>query len=85
MAVCSSCNLEMTAAKGCTLRTITLDGVAHDRIPHGESSTWGPAKGRCSDCGAEPGELHHPGCQYEQCPACGSAQMFACDCEKAED
>jgi hypothetical protein len=85
MAICSTCNQEMTKADGCTLRTITLDGVVHDRIPHGDGSAWGPAKARCSDCGVEPGKIHHPGCQYEQCPACGSSQMFACDCEKGEE
>lgn len=37
----------------------------------------------CHDCGAEWGELHHPGCDSEECPRCGG-QYFACHCQKGE-
>ena len=41
-------------------------------------------KWRCHDCNAEPGELHHPGCDMEVCPRCGG-QAIGCDCvESAE-
>jgi hypothetical protein len=35
--------------------------------------------GRCSDCGAARGEYHVPGCENEQCPACGG-RVISCDC-----
>ncbi len=84
MTMCTWCNLEQRKADGCAVTTITLDGVVFERIPHGLGRGWSPAVKRCGDCGAEPDNIHHPGCQYEECPKCGSAQMFACDCEKNE-
>ncbi len=82
MAKCMLCDQVMREAEGCSVPTITLDGTAFDRIAHGTGKAWGPAKGRCGDCGAQPGNIHHAGCQYEECPKCGDAQMFACGCEK---
>lgn len=32
---------------------------------------------RCHDCGAQPGEFHHPGCDWEECPNCHH-QMLMC-------
>lgn len=37
----------------------------------------------CHDCGAKQGELHHPGCDSEECPRCGG-QYFACKCTTGE-
>jgi len=34
-------------------------------------------KPKCHDCGANPGELHDPGCDMEQCPECGG-QWIQC-------
>ena len=84
MATCTVCNLEMLTAEGCAVGTITLDRAVFDRIPHGGSEAWGPATKRCNDCGAAPGKIHHPGCQYEACPKCNAPQMFACDCAKED-
>ena len=34
---------------------------------------------RCSDCGVVGGELHHPGCDMEECPRC-RLQRISCPC-----
>ena len=33
----------------------------------------------CSDCGTPAGQLHHPGCDMEDCPNCGW-QAISCAC-----
>jgi hypothetical protein len=37
----------------------------------------------CHDCAAPMGEIHHLGCDMEECPKCGG-QYFVCDCRTAE-
>ena len=37
----------------------------------------------CHDCGALVGEVHHPGCDMEECPRCAD-QYFICDCVTEE-
>lgn len=52
------------------------------RIRYGEESDdWGADRQPCHDCGAQKGEFHVPGCDVEQCPACGH-QALSCDCDK---
>jgi hypothetical protein len=38
----------------------------------------------CPKCGAAPGELHAPGCLWEQCPRCGKI-VGGCSCSLSED
>lgn len=35
-------------------------------------------KSECYECRVKPGELHAPGCEIEQCPACGFS-VTSCD------
>lgn len=34
---------------------------------------------KCNDCGADPGQLHETGCDWEICPKCGG-QTLSCGC-----
>lgn len=86
MAECFACEQDMLDADGCASdRTITIDGTDYDPIPYGsEAGITGPkGPSRCHDCGAEPGAVHHPGCDMEECPNCGG-QYFICDCDTDE-
>lgn len=37
----------------------------------------------CHDCGAWEGQIHHWGCDMEECPKCGR-QLISCDCQLSE-
>jgi hypothetical protein len=54
-----------------------------DRIPWGDEKSPGERKKQprsaCHDCAVLPGQFHVPGCDIEQCPACGG-QNISCGC-----
>lgn len=58
---------------------------AMQRIRYGdEKRLWrgarrGKPKGPCHDCAVLPGQFHVPGCDMEECPACGN-QALSCGC-----
>ena len=80
MVECFRCGQEMRVANGCiSARSIEFsDGETVDPIPYGEELDTEPA-GKCHDCGAFPGQYHHPSCDIEQCPRCGG-QYALCEC-----
>jgi TIR domain len=54
---------------------------AMDRIRFGKETWWKMKKviSPCHDCAAVVGQLHGPGCDMEQCPAC-LGQWIGCGC-----
>jgi hypothetical protein len=83
VAKCEYCNKDMSRAKGCTLPVFDdfPDGLPTLRIKYGdEPQDWGAKRGRrCGDCGCQPGNYHHPGCDIEHCPRC-LGQAISCRC-----
>ena len=58
------------------------EGRSFPRLPYGlETFRDSVEAGRkpCRHCGAVKGQLHHPLCDYEQCPVCGE-QVMSCNC-----
>ena len=75
MAVCNWCKEEMKNSAGCSANTEIEfpDGSILRAIPHDENLCY-----NC-DCGAHPGNYHHPGCDEEVCPKC-KGQIISCGC-----
>lgn len=82
--LCSGCGQPMTPGRGCTVTTITLAGRPVARLAlGGESKDWWLGRDPhavCHDCNVVTGQLHHVGCDMEQCPKCGD-QLLGCGCE----
>jgi len=75
MAICDYCDKEMTKHVSCEEDPIVFpDGTTRKQIK------WEPSDGEdCHDCGTPYGGFHHPGCDTEKCPRCGS-QLISCGC-----
>ena len=80
MVMCGYCKLEMLTADGCVADAIVIGGVDHAPVRYGgEHGRKRRPPGRCGDCGALPGNVHHHGCDMEECPKCGR-QSITCGC-----
>lgn len=79
MAVCAFCQGEMTDTISCSVTAFHLAGRHFALIPYGQETHWEARSPRCGDCGTPRGGWHHPGCDIQQCPACGW-QMLSCEC-----
>lgn len=87
MAVCPYCQREMLGATSCTVEVFHRNGKALSLPRYGEEIRFGRLArpvDPCHDCGVHPGALHHPGCDWAQCPAC-RGQMLSCGCRFDED
>lgn len=72
--VCKYCNQEMNVAESCTFPFECIGGEVFDRV------TFHDDNKRCHDCGiVNGGNLHHPGCDVEECAKCGG-QAIGCNC-----
>ncbi len=84
MAVCSWCHGEMTTAISCIVEAFHQKGHHLDMIAFGDEPGRRTTGERCGDCGVFRGGWHHPGCDLQQCPACGR-QLMSCGCRFDED
>ena len=91
MAICKVCQREMNEADGCIVEPIRTEDGLLNPIPFGseldpiQSTTRkNGTPRRCDDCGATPGNHHHPGCDIEECPRC-HGQLLSCDCVVEEE
>ena len=84
MAICAWCREEMRTAISCTLGAVHRRGRHFEMIPYGDEHDWPSTSDRCGDCGCFRGGWHHPGCDIQQCPACGG-QLLSCGCRFDED
>ncbi len=84
MAVCDWCHGEMATAASCSVDALHRNGRRFDMIPFVDESNRRASGVRCGDCGVLRGGWHHPGCDLQDCPACGG-QLLSCGCRFDED
>lgn len=77
-AICQICKKDMLAVRGCIPHS--YGKKVGEKYPAVSEFTQSDGVSPCHDCGAEPGQLHHAGCDMEQCPKCGG-QALSCGCD----
>lgn len=66
MGDCGLCGREQNTADGCVEHEVVFaDGERMKAREH-----RGGYEEVCPDCGASPGNYHHPGCDWAKCPRC---------------
>jgi hypothetical protein len=81
MSICQRCDREMLDTVSCRADPFTADGRSYQPVRWGEENrlTCWRAATPCGDCFTPIGGAHHPGCDLEECPACGD-QLISCGC-----
>ena len=73
-ATCEYCSKPMS--HGCRKHWYVIDGKPYAAIPMGDPrERMFDSVEVCHDCNARRGEYHHPGCDMERCPKCGSQMI----------
>jgi len=80
-AICKDCGQKMDVGNSCTIEHIKLNGKVYERIPYGVEGFYGEV---CHDCNVKIGQIHHFGCDVEQCPRCGG-QLISCSCGESSE
>ena len=81
--VCKYCHQEKAPVNGCTVSNFSVGDVEYPRIKYGdETESYFDTSGDipCHDCNAKPGQIHHYGCDVEECPLCHE-QLIGCECD----
>ncbi len=83
--ICPACGQDMRDAESCYGPMIQVAGQVYERVRFGQESgnRWEEFD-FCPECGVSHGGLHHPGCDIEECPRCGT-QYLSCDCGAEDD
>ena len=97
MATCEYCKKDMMKVKGCVESNFRYaNGRTRSQVKFGDEvraqfyqdTAGGNQKKvssiRCHDCNCALGEIHHTGCDVEECPRC-HGQLIMCDCELEDD
>jgi hypothetical protein len=70
------CGSEMNEAKGCINHKVLLtNGDVIDSPRHDVGGSIDASKNRCHDCGAKPGGIHHPRCDWAR--VAGQEQLLS--------
>jgi hypothetical protein len=67
------------------MKTFLIGDTEYPRVRYGdEQEDWNADEVQCHDCAVIKGQYHVPGCDVEECPACGW-QAISCECVDEED
>lgn len=69
MAKCGFCERDMLGVDGCDPDPNLANAVRYGE-EGGVHAGWADGAERCHDCNCRRGQLHHPGCDVEECPEC---------------
>jgi hypothetical protein len=71
MSECEECKQKDQESDGCTYGYVAFPDKPEKLFPR-DRTHFDEESGRCHDCGAMHGNIHHFGCDVEKCPKCGA-------------
>jgi hypothetical protein len=82
--VCPVCHQKEAPGQGCVIDTVFCNGRSYDRVKAGDEALYADTDisddVTCPGCNVSMGQLHHWGCEIEECPRCHKP-IFGCDCD----